>query len=427
MPKTTIQNLPIGNLKPYERNTKKHPKKQVRQVADSISAFGFNQPIVVDKNMVVVVGHGRLEAAKLLEMETVPVLVLDLTEQQARAYRLADNKLNESDWDMQMVIQELKDLDLVMLDLTGFSRDLVIETRQDEDVVPALPKKAKSKLGDLYRVGDHFVMCGDSTSAADVEKLMGGVQADMVFTDPPYNVDYSGKGKKTSNKILNDKMSDDAFLSFLVGAFTRMRESAKKSAGVYVFHDFTSQDVFALALERAGFEIVNQLIWNKPTGGLGMGNYRKKHEPFYYCRAKGQKVRFYGDRTNVSVVDVHGSAADLIEWAKREKRAEEEGKTTIWTMKRDNVNEYVHPTQKPVELIGYALQNNSKAGDTVLDLFGGSGSTLIACEKFNRNAYLMELDPRYADTIVQRYVDFTGTTEVFKNGKKINWPKSEDT
>lgn len=400
-------NREINTITPYEKNAKKHPTKQVDQIAASIQEFGFNQPIVVDKQGVIIVGHGRYEAAKKLGMEKVPVLEVDLTREQADAYRLADNKLNESDWDMKLVIDELKELDQKGYDIsiTGFDRDLILEDDIDDDVVPEV--EPTSKLGDIYRLGEHYIMCGDSTNKEHYQQLMQGRTADMVFTDPPYNVDYKGSGKNTQNGILNDKMDDDSFREFLDDVFSQIKDSTKKGAGCYIFHSHKTMDTFMNSLEDTGFIVDTQLIWNKPSAGLGMNDYRTKHEPFFYCYLDKDHV-FYGDRTNTTVIDFQKDEQDLLEWAKKQKIAEQEGKTTIWTVKRSNVNEYVHPTQKPVQLIEYAIKNSSKSGDIVLDPFLGSGSTVIACEKMGRICYGMDLDPKYVDTVVKRWEDYTG-------------------
>lgn len=412
-------------ITPYIKNAKKHPKKQVQQVANSIKEFGMNQPIVVDKNGVIIVGHGRFEALKLLGWNNDEILkhvkVVDLTEDQAKAYRLADNKLNESDWDMALVVEDLKELSMDMLDLTGFDRDLVLEPDDKDDEVPEVPDEAQSKLGDVYQLGDHVVMCGDSSSKEDVEKLMGGQKADMVFTDPPYNVAYEGRGENTSNGIMNDKMSDEAFTKMLGEWFQRFAENTKSGGAWYVFHSSSTQDQFTKAIEDSGWKVRTQIIWNKPTASMGWGDYRMKHEPMFYCGK--ENTVFYGDRTNTSIWDFHKSEQDLVKWAKKMIQAEKEGKTTVWTMKRDPVAGYVHPTQKPVELIIQALSNSSKQGDIVLDLFGGSGSTMIACEKASRIARTMELDPKYVDVIVERYVEYTKQSNIIKNGEKITWQK----
>jgi len=232
--------------------------------------------------------------------------------------------------------------------------------------------------------------------------------ADVVFTDPPYNVNYKGRGQKTSNTIANDNMEGSAFGQFLEKVFKNYREVIKAGAGLYVFHSSSSQAQFEYAIEKAGIEVKNQLIWNKPAAALGWGDYRWKHEPFFYCAVKGQKVQFYGDRKHATVWDFQKTDAQLFAWAQKMKRAEEQGKTTVWSMSRDKVGEYVHPTQKPVELIVYALRNSSKSGDLVLDFFLGSGSTLIAAEKIERSCFGLELDPKYIDVVIKRWEDYTG-------------------
>ena len=414
-------------IKPYPQNAKVHPKKQIEQIANSIKEFGMNQQIVVDKNGVIIVGHGRYEALKSLGMEIKPefIKVVDFTEEQAKAYRLADNKLNESDWEMKLVIDELKTLSDEMITLTGFDRDLIIEPEEKDDDVPETPEEPKSKIGDFYELGRHRVLCGDSTSVEAVLRLMGDVKADMVFTDPPYNVNYSGRGENTSNTILNDKMSDSSFDTFLLEVFKRFAESSKAGAGWYVFHSSSTQHQFQKAIEEAGWNIKNQIIWNKPVASMGWGDYRWKHEPMFYCGK--ENTQFYGDRTHTTTIDMPSDDEKALKWLKKQKELEKKGYSTVWSMKRDNVNNYLHPTQKPVELICYAITNSSKEGDIVLDLFGGSGATLIACEKMGRTAYLNELDPKYIDVIVQRYVDYTGLEEIKKNGEIITWEKTPKT
>ena len=418
-----IIETPIKDIQPYGKNAKKHPDKQVQQIADSIQTFGWAQPIVVDKDKVIIAGHGRYAAAHFLGLQTVPVLMLNLSEDKAKAYRLADNKLNESAWDDSILIAELKELDAIgfNIELTGFSRSLILQTDEKDDRVPATPDKPKSKLGDLYELGGNRLLCGDATSAEDMIRLMGKVKADMIFTDPPYNVNYNGSGKNTDTKILNDKMSDANFLDFLVATFKNARTAIKGGAGSYVFHSNKTQATFEKAILASEFEIRTQLIWNKPSAGLGAGDYRTKHEPFFYCNVKGTSPNFYGDRTNTTVLDFTKTEEQLASWAKKVKQAERDGKMTIWTMKREPVSDYVHPTQKPVELIMYALSNSSKVDDVVLDPFLGSGSTLIGCQKTNRNCYGMELDPRFVDVIVQRWCDFTENRNIIKNGDKIVW------
>lgn len=411
-----IQYLEIDQIIPYQKNAKKHPQKQIDSVAASIQKFGWAQPLAVDESKTLIIGHCRLLAARKLGLATVPVVTMEgLSEEEANALRLADNKLNESDWDMALVREELKLLEPDLLDLTGFSRDLVLDNDDKDDVAPELPVTAESQLGDIYELGAHRLMCGDATLPEHLAALMDGDKADMVFTDPPYNVNYKGQGEKTSNTIMNDKMSSSDFDIFLDKVFQNYRTNIKNGAGMYVFHSTSTQAQFEGALKRAGFAVRNQLIWNKPMAALGWGDYRWKHEPFYYCGVDGVETQFYGDRTHSTIWDFTKSEEDLIRWAKRVKKAEVEGKATVWTMKRDAVQEYVHPTQKPVELICYALSNSSKMDDIVLDLFGGSGSTLIACEKSGRVSRTMELDPRYVDVIIKRYEEYTGG-----KAKKLN-------
>lgn len=359
--------MKISQIKPYEKNAKKHTKKQIMAVAESIQTFGFNQPIVVDKDGVIIVGHARFEAAKLLGLKDVPTITVKLSEEKVKAYRLADNKLNESAWDMKLVVEELKEMSMEMVELTGFSTDLTSESGEGDDVVPVNPPTI-CKEGDIWQLGAHRLICGDSTKEKTYEKLMAGAKADLVFTDPPYNVNYEGSGKKTSSKIMNDHMSERKFFEFLVESFSGTLTALKKGAGLYVFHSNKTQATFEEALTVAGYDIKAQLIWNKPSAGMGQGDYR------------------------TTIVDFQKTPAELLEWAKRQKAAETVGKTTIWSMKREPTQDYVHPTQKPVELISYALFNNTKADDIVLDPFLGSGSTLIACEKTGRVCTGAELD-----------------------------------
>jgi DNA modification methylase len=267
-------------------------------------------------------------------------------------------------------------------------------------------------------------MCGDARAAENVAKLMNGQKADMVFTDPPYNVNYSGRGKKTNNTIENDNLESLEFQRLLDEAFKNYAAFSKAGAGMYVFHASQTQKEFETAIVAAGFEIRSQLIWNKPVAVMGWGHYRWKHEPFFYVGRRGQKTLFYGDRTKTTTWDFQKSEEQLVNWARRQKKAETEGKTTIWTMKRDPLNEYVHPTQKPVELINQALMNSSKAEDVIMDLFGGSGSTAIACEKANRIAYTMEDDPTYADVIVIRWQNFTGQPARLEDGQTYHEAKA---
>jgi DNA modification methylase len=411
-----------AKIKPYHKNAKKHPTKQIEAIAKSIKEYGFRQPIVVDKDNVIIVGHGRFEAAKALGMEEVWIEKTDLTEEQAKEYRLADNKLNESDWDMQLVMQELRELDPARIELTGFSKDLILSRDDKEDNAPELPEIAKTKQGDVYELGRHKIICADSTKTETYQKLMQGTKADMLFTDPPYNVDYSGTGKNTSRGILNDSMVAENFVQFLTDAFIGIATAIKAEAGCYVFHSHKTVVEFTLALKNAGYNIDTQIVWNKPSAGLGMNDYRTKHELMFYC-SKSDKKNFYGDRTGTTVWKIPSDERRAMDWFLKTQEKLEAGESTVWTMKRDNTMGYVHPTQKPVELVTTALLKSSKQEDIIIDPFAGSGTTLIAAEKTNRTAYVIELDERFVDVVVQRYVDYTNNKEIKLNGEKIIWEK----
>lgn len=398
----------ITTIKPYEKNAKKHPKKQIKQVADSIKEFGFNQPIVVDKNNVVIVGHGRLEAAKLLNLKEVPVLRVDLTDVQAKAYRLADNKLNESEWETNLVIDELKELNLQGFDieLTGFDKDLIIEPEDRDDEVPELPEEPKSKLGDIYQLGEHRLMCGSATEERDIMALMNGELAEMVWTDHPYNVDYEGG---TGLKIQNDSMSNDQFYQFLFDFYYQTRQIMHNGCPIYVAHADSEAVNFRKALEDAGIELRQCIIWVKNSFVLCRQDYQWQHEPILYGWKSGAAHRWYGMFDKATVID------DEIDIKKLKKEdlqelvqsLRNERKTTVIREKKP-ARSAEHPTMKPVSLIVKFLMNSSRQGDVVYDGFGGSGSTLIAAEKLNRKCYMMELDPKYVDVIVKRWENYTG-------------------
>jgi site-specific DNA-methyltransferase (adenine-specific) len=393
-------------IRPYEKNAKKHPKKQIEQIANSIKEFGMNQPIVVDKQGVIIVGHGRYEALKSLEWTDKQIAehvkVVDLSEEKAMAYRLADNKLNESDWDMKLVVEDLKLLSYPMIDLTGFDRALVLDDSEKADSVPAVPKEPKSKLGDLYQIGKHRVLCGDSTLQENMHKLftLDGatlVKADMILTDPPYNVDYTGK-TKDSLKIENDKKNDADFLAFLTDAFIAADSVLKPGGVFYIWHADSEGLAFRMAAQRALWTVRQCLVWNKNTMVMGRQDYHWKHEPCLYGWKDGASHLWNSDRTQTTVLNFNRPT----------KSAQ-------------------HPTMKPVDLLQYQIGNNTKGEDIILDPFLGSGSTLIAAESSGRICYGLELDPKYVDVIVQRYVDYTGLTEVIKNGLPELWEVSKNT
>lgn len=385
-----IEQRDISAVIPYTKNAKKHGDEQVQQIADSIREFGFNQPIVVDTAGVIIVGHGRYQAAVVLGLGQVPVLTVDLPEEKARAYRLADNKLNESPWDMSLVIEELKELSLPMVDLTGFDRKLLLDTDKEDNVIDP-PVTPKSAPGDLYELGQHRVLCGSSTSQEDVARLMNERKADMVLTDPPYNVAYVGKTKKALT-IENDSSSADEYQNLLVAAFTHADVHLKAGGVFYIWHAIMETSTIFNAMKVVNWKPRQVLIWNKNAMVLGRYDYQWKHEPCIYGWKDGASHLWNADRTQVTVLD-------FARPSKSEK----------------------HPTMKPVDLVAYQIGNNTKGEDIVLDPFLGSGSTLIAAHKTGRICYGMELDPRFVDVIVQRYVDVTGNPNIKKNGEDHIW------
>jgi DNA modification methylase len=381
----------VDRLIPFARNPRTHSEAQVAQIAASIAEFGFNNPILVDTKAGIIAGHGRFLAARKLGLAEVPVIVLDhLTDAQKRAYIIADNQLAlNAGWDEELLQAELTalreedfNLDLVGLEGEELARLLAAqdatEGLTDEDAVPELPQIPTSEIGDLWLLGSHRLLVGDATQEADIARLMAGDAADLVFTDPPYNVDYEGYTEDRL-KLHGDRMSDADFRQFLQGAFGSYRGVVKPGASIYVCHSSSWQREFQNALEATGFKVRCQIIWAKNTFAWGLGRYKFQHEPIFYCHVSDQKDAWYGDKTQ----------------------------STLWQEKKPAANR-IHPTAKPVELVERALLNSSKAGGIVADLFGGSGSTLIGCERHGRNARLMEIDPKYADCIVRRYQEYTG-------------------
>lgn len=384
-----IQEVAVEALIPYAKNSRTHSDAQVAQIAASIKEFGWTNPILVDGTKGIIAGHGRLMAARKLGFTKVPVIELkNMTESQKKAYVIADNQLAmNAGWDIELLKIEVADLDEegFDLELLGFDSKMldsllepeVKEGLTDEDQVPEVPKEAKTKLGDIYILGNHRLMCGDSTSIEAVEKLTDGL-VDILVTDPPYNVNYEG-ATKDKLKIMNDSMDDETFRQFLRDAFVAADAVMKQGAVFYIWHADSEGYNFRGACRDAGWQVRQTLIWAKDSMVMGRQDYHWKHEPCLYGWKDG--------------------AAHL--WAADRKQ------TTIIECKKPRVND-IHPTMKPVELMEYQILNNTKGQDVVLDLFGGSGSTLIACEKTGRKARLMELDPKYCDVIVKRWEDFTG-------------------
>ena len=383
-----IINIALKDLKPYENNPRKNDDA-VKYVAESIKEFGFKVPIVIDKNNVIVAGHTRYKAAKKLKMSEVPCIIADdLTDEQIKAFRLADNKVAEkAEWDFDLLNAELDDIIDLDMELFGFEdalQDDAEEAVEDEFEVE-LPAEPKSKLGDIYQLGNNRLMCGDSTVLEDVEKLMGGEQADMLLTDPPYNVNYEGK-TKDKLKIKNDQMGNDNFRQFLTDAFSNADMFMKPGAVFYIWHADSEGYNFRGACFDAGWTVRQCLIWNKNSMVMGRQDYQWKHEPCLYGWKEG--------------------AGHL--WASDRKQ------TTVINFDKPTRND-MHPTMKPIPLFDYQIKNNTKGGDVVLDLFGGSGTTIMACEQNGRRGYSMEYDPRYVDVIVDRWEKFTGAKAVLLN------------
>ena len=369
----------ISDLKPYKNNPRKNDKA-VDAVAASIKAFGFKQPVVIDDNGEIIAGHTRLKAAKKLGIKTVPCIVADdLTPEQIKAYRLADNKTAElAEWDMELLPLELDDLQEFDMTLFGFEMPKGRAEAIEDDYEISVPAEPRTKPGEIYQLGRHRLMCGDATSADCVQVLTGGAQMDMLITDPPYNVGYTGKTADALT-ILNDKQDADAFRAFLIDAFQAANGAMKPGAVFYIWHAESEGLNFRAACAAAGFTVRQCLIWNKNSMVIGRQDYQWKHEPCLYGWKEGAGHLWASDRKQTTVLNFD-----------RPTRSKE------------------HPTMKPVKLFDYQIQNNTKGGDCVLDLFGGSGTTLIACEQNGRNAYVMELDPKYCDVIIHRWEKLTG-------------------
>ena len=388
--------LSPDELTPYENNTRKHSPEDIEQIIDSIEKTGgFNDPVGIwgDKN-IIVEGHGRVMAAKEMHLKKIPCIRLDhMTDTQRRDYAIRHNRTAElSGWDFGKLEEEIARLEIEGVDLSGLKFDLDALNGGDnseinivEDEPPEPPKSPVAKLGDIWQLGRHRLMCGDSTSTEDVKTLMGGIQADMLITDPPYNVDYEGK-TKNKLKIENDHQEDSAFRQFLVDAFKAADSVMKPGAVFYIWHADSEGYNFRGACRDCGWTVRQCLIWNKNSMVMGRQDYQWKHEPCLYGWKEGAGHLWASDRKQTTV----------IEWNK--------------PIKND-----IHPTMKPVGLFDYQIRNNTKGNDAVLDLFGGSGTSLIACEQDGRTCYMMELDPRYVDAIIQRWENLTGLKAVLQN------------
>ena len=406
--KTTeeLKLINIDELIPYANNARTHSKDQINKLRSSLREFGFINPILIDKDYNILAGHGRVMAAREEGIKEVPcVLVEHLTEAQKKAYILADNRLAmDAGWDDEMLaleLENLKELDFE-IDFTGFDaaeiEDLFSKIHNKEisdddfDVDAALGEDTISKQGDIWLLGRHRLVCGDSTKAETYEKLMEGKKANLCVTDPPYNVNYTA-GSENERKIKNDNMEDKNFYEFLLASFKNIFNSLDDGAAAYIFHADTEGLNFRKAFKDAGFHLANVCIWAKQSLVLGRSDYQWQHEPILYGWKPTGKHRWYADRKQ----------------------------TTIWNFDRPTKSE-LHPTMKPVPLVAYPIQNSSMSNCIILEPFAGSGSTLIACEQIGRICYAIELDEKYADVIAKRYIEYVGTDdEVFliRNEEKI--------
>lgn len=442
-----LETLPTDRLVPYARNARTHSPEQVAAVARSIQRFGFTNPVLIDADDGIVAGHGRVLAAQSLGLGSVPCLRVGwLTEAEKRAYVLADNKLAElAGWDDELLAGELRALQGEDFDLSliGFDQDelddLLIEKtagKTDPDATPPVPAEAITRHGDVWVLGRHRIMCGDSTDAVAMGLLMRGDKADACWTDPPYNVAYGdkaemlndyggGKGHRNTSRILNDDMSDADFKKFLGGFYRSAHSVMKAGAAIYVAHAETERANFTAQFIAAGFKLSGVVIWRKDALVLGRSDYQWIHEPILYGWKAGGGHKFFGGRAQTTVTDLGSSGSPFVrrpdgKWQVTigEEVMIVDGSATVEWVEDSLMRELkpkrndVHPTMKPVALIERMLRNSAKPGQIVLDPFGGSGSTLIACERLGMSARLMELSEGYADVIIRRWQDFTGQRAV---------------
>ena len=400
---TEMQLVPIAKLVPYVNNARTHSTEQIKKLRSSLREFGFINPVIIDRDYGVIAGHGRILAAKEEGIKEVPCVFADhLTEAQKKAYIIADNRMAmDAGWDEELLRVEIEALQGMDFDplLTGFDEkelaalfDDGAEAKDDDfDVDEELEKPVFSKTGDVWTLGRQRLVCGDSTKAETYETLMQGKKANLVVTDPPYNVNYEG----SAGKIKNDNMAAEKFYQFLLDAFTNMEKVMAEDASIYVFHADTEGLNLRRAFTDAGFYLSGCCIWKKPSLVLGRSPYQWQHEPVLYGWKKNGKHQWYSDRKQ----------------------------TTIWEFEKPRKNAD-HPTMKPIPLLAYPIINSSMSNTLILDPFGGSGSTLIACEQTDRSCCTIELDEKYCDVIVKRYVELKGSAEdvsVERDGKMLRY------
>ena len=403
-----MQLIPVTKLVPYVNNARTHSPEQINKLRASLREFGFINPVIIDRNYGVIAGHGRIMAAKEEGITEVPCVFADhLSEAQKKAYILADNRMAmDAGWDEELLRVEIEALQGMDFDplLTGFDEaelaDLFGEENEakedDFDVEAELEKPTVTQSGDVWTLGRHRLICGDSTQAETFDILMQGKKANLVVTDPPYNVNYEG----TAGKIKNDNMASEKFYQFLLDAFTNIAKVMADDASIYVFHADTEGLNFRKAFSDAGFYLSGCCIWKKPSLVLGRSPYQWQHEPCLYGWKKNGKHQWYSDRKQ----------------------------TTIWEFDKTKKNTD-HPTMKPIPLLAYPICNSSMSNTLILDPFGGSGSTLIACEQIDRSCYTAELDEKYCDVIVKRYIEQVGSADgvfVERDGEQIPYSELEE-
>jgi len=384
MDKLKIEYVKLEDLKPWSGNPRTISDHDAKALRNSIESFGMVEPIVINHDNEVIGGHQRLKAIKELGGTEAPVIRVNLKDQEAKALNIALNRIS-GDWEYDLLKEALGEMSIEFQELTGFDSgelDGLLEPEFTGDIdlddIPEMSRETDVKLGDIYQLGNHRLMCGDSTSKEDVERLMDGDKADMVFTDPPYGVGYDGGDMNPREKI----KGDDSTELYKFACKMAFEFSAEKAA-FYLWHAGVKGLAAAAAAAAAGYVIRSEIIWNKNNAQWGAlsAQYKQKHEPAYYCYKKNKTINWYGGKSE----------------------------NTVWDCDRANKNEF-HPTQKPVALAERAIKNSSKRTDIILDLFGGSGSTLIACEQLDRHCYMMEIDPYYCDVIIKRWENLTDKT-----------------
>lgn len=418
----------IDDIKPYENNPR-HNDNAVEPVAESIREFGFKVPIIIDRDGVIVAGHTRHKAAQRLGLKKVPCIVADdLTAEQIKAFRLADNKVGElATWDSDLEFTELSELAKIGFNMELFGFDKIKDDGGEviEDTPPEVDEQQPPTTtpGDVWQLGRHRLICGDSTDPEVLQELTEGAAVDLILTDPPYNVDYSAKnemlnradkGNRNARAIENDKMSDGNFYAFLEALYKNLFSVAKDGAAIYICYADMESVNFINAFRAAGFHLAQRLIWNKNILVIGRNDYHWKHEPILYGWKPGAAHYFTDSRLETTVIE---DKPNINKMSKTELKAYikqllEQGPATTVINADKPLRNAEHPTMKPVKLMAYFIRNSSRPGESVLDVFGGSGSTLIAAEQTNRRCFMVELDPRYCDVIVKRWEQLTGEKAV---------------